>query len=150
MIEPPKPLAATATQGWDQRWQLTLIEPPLEAPEPLPDVTGQPPPRRNVVISRVPAAHKTAEDAAEDFLRQTAPAVPGLEVTDGPVGVTFNDAAAGTQVTVTFAARAEVRLFQTHLFRIDANILTQIVVAWDSERSGESDEMIDAALGFTP
>lgn len=150
MIAPPWLPEVEAWQGWEQRWQLTLIEPQEDLPEELPNVGVRPLPRRNLVISRAPATAASALDAAHEFLRHVGSAVPDLHVDTPPAEMTFRDGTAGAQAVVSFQVEG-VRLIQVHLFRLDADAMTQIVATADEVRSEEErQEMVTAALSFAP
>jgi hypothetical protein len=149
--QPPRLPAVEARPGWEARWQLTLIEPAEEVPGYLESAEPAPKPRLNLVLSCTPTKAGNALEAAREFLEQTQPVVPGLEVTEPPSAILFADGHPGARATVSFWATPEVRLRQHHLFRIDDGQLTQAVVTSDDERpKAETDELIEDVLRFRP
>lgn len=146
-IKPPRLPALEEQEGWETRWQVTLIEPEQRPP---PGYAGEPLPRRNLVISTISAQSEHPIEAAELFLQQTTQAVPNLEVNAVPKETTFNDQHPGSRFDISFFATPDVRLLQTHLFRIDDGVLTQLVVTCDDSRQKDQEKLIDTALTFAP
>lgn len=134
---------------WEERRQITLIEPAKNIA-----VEGQEPkaaPRSNIVLSLVTNTRgQTTQEARDEFVEKTAAAVPGLDVMDKS-DVRFADGANGSQALVGFYAVPGTKLRQTHLFRIDGEIVAQIVVTVDDEIEPErEDGLIAAALKYKP
>jgi hypothetical protein len=151
MVRPPRLPTVETRPGWEARWQLTLIEPIEKVPSYMASTQTAPKPRLNLVLSCTPTEKTEALEAAQEFLEQTQAAVPGLEVTERPSSLEFNDGRPGARATVTFLATPDVRLRQHHLFRIDGDQLTQAVVTSDDARpKADTDELIEAVLGFVP
>jgi hypothetical protein len=149
MIKAPRLSELEQREGWEARWQLTLIEPAESAPAYVGVTTTRP--RRNLVLSSSPAQEPDALAAAESFLEQTKRAVPGLKIDLGPEKIDFKDEHPGARVDISFSATPEVRLLQTHLFRIDDQVVTQLVVTCDDQPDeGQRQELIDCALRFKP
>jgi hypothetical protein len=138
---------------WEKRIQVTWIAPIVETGPAgdLPNVPMKPPPRPNVVISITPTTRETAADAMDDFIRQTRPVVPGLtEIERWPAKI-FADGCEGTGLVIEFPATPDVTLRQTHLFRIDDGVLTQLVatIAADGDEA-EEDLLLESALAYRP
>jgi hypothetical protein len=149
MITPPRLPAVENRPGWETRWQLTLIEPMLEPPEELADLASARP-RLNVVVSVVPADQDVADAAAEKFVNQVRSQVPRLELESERVAITFHDGSLGVRQDISFFA-AGVKLRQAHFFRKDSDVMTQIVVTRDDERSKDDfDSVVADVLGFSP
>lgn len=147
MIEPPA-LPYFENLGWELRWQLTAIE-PVEAPIDLQGAPLKQAPRSNVVVSRVPSTKESAQAAAADFLQQTASAIPGLRHKAMP-DVVFADGVQGAVLELTFPATPEVILWQQHMFRLDPDGMTQLVLTCDSRLSDEEkQELATHVLSFT-
>jgi hypothetical protein len=129
---------------WEIRLQVTLIEPAAKPDPALPAALEQTaPPRANIVVSRH-AARQSPREACEDFLKQTAMAIPQIEI--GEIqAFTFKDGVEGVSVEISFPATPQVRLAQLHAFRIDRGLLAQIVGTSDrKERLGELLELIES------
>jgi hypothetical protein len=151
MIRPPRLPEVENREGWEVRWQLTLIEPVEEVPTYMTGTETAPKPRLNLVLSCTPTKAADALKAAGEFIEQTRAAVPGLEVTEAIAELHFKDGTLGAGVTVGFLATPDVRLRQRHLFRIDDGQLTQAVVTSDDARpKRDTDQLVDAVLGFKP
>jgi hypothetical protein len=147
MIDPPW-LPQLEDIGWEFRWQLTAIE-PAEAPIDLQGAPLQPAPRSNIVVSRVPTNATSAKAAAMEFLEQTTRAIPSMKHEFMP-DVEFPDGVSGAVLQVAFSATAEVTLWQQHVFRLDPDGLTQLVVTCDSRLSDEEKrELAVHVHGFT-
>lgn len=148
MIDPPRLPALEDRDGWESRWQLTLIEPTTAPPEF--DVPVQQLPRCNAVVARSHTADPTSEAAAERFLAETAPLVSELQ-TMARRQIKFNDGTSGYRLDVQFRATSAVTLKQAHLFRLDDSVLTQIVVTADTAReAAEFEDVVKDALSYTP
>jgi hypothetical protein len=137
--------------GWEERVQITWI-----APAEFISVEGQTPrptPRSNIVLSlaRAESASSPAE-ARDNFLKGTQAAVPGLTVVGREDEVGFADGQRGSLIVVEFQASSDTRLRQTHLFRIDENILAQLVITVDADAVSDEQEadLRKAALGYAP
>ena len=146
--------AAALMDGWERRLQETFIAPPkIDEDSELPATgdSSSPPPRANIVVSRSPvASEKTVREACEAFLKQTAAVIPSLQVKSEPEPFAFRDKVDGMAVLVEFVPMPGVTLQQLHLFRIDAQVLTQLVATWASPQSGEwPEKLIDLAAGLT-
>jgi len=150
MIKAPR-LPQLEARGWELRWQLTMIEPAATV-ETIPGVDQLPPPRTNIVLSRTQTEASNPEAAMRHFLDQTKPIVPGLHVPEDAIRpVTFSDGASGFRTEIEFPAAQEIRLWQLHLFRIDAGVTTQIVLTCDTVRDRKEREALEIlALGFVP
>ena len=137
-------------KNWEMRVQLTYIEPADTLKVPLALQTTQAKPRANIVVSRVPATSPTPEAAMNEFYQQTAQAVPGLKrVAQENFG--FKDGSEGMALTVSFHATPQVRLVQKHVFRIDDDVLTQLVATVDEPRISELDTALgDIMRSFSP
>jgi hypothetical protein len=123
---------------WEVRTQVTYIEPPDVLQVPLAVQQTQARPRTNIVVSRSPAAVPTTDEALNNFLTQTAQAVPGLKnLSRG--ALSFDDGGQGSWVTISFNATPQVTLVQWHIFRIDDGILTQLVATVDEWRLADLD-----------
>jgi hypothetical protein len=137
-------------KNWELRVQHTYVEPAATLKAPLAMQNTQAKPRANVVVSRVPASAERPEAAANDFFAQTAQTVPGLRRLSQET-FAFDDGAMGTSLTVAFHATPQLRLVQRHVFRIDADVLTQLVATVDEARASELDENMAAILkSFKP
>jgi len=137
-------------KNWEMRVQLTYIEPADTLKVPLALQTTQAKPRANIVVSRVPATSPTPEAAMNEFYQQTAQAVPGLKRV-AQENFNFKDGSDGMALTVSFHATPQVRLVQKHVFRIDDDVLTQLVATVDEPRIGELDTMLgDIMKSFSP
>ncbi len=149
MITPPRLPAIESRPGWEARWQLTLIEPVLEPPEELADY-ARPRPRSNVVVSVAPTNQEDARAATTAFLDQARSQVPGLELDSECLDIIFHDGSAGARQDISFVAGG-VKLKQAHLFRVDGDVTTQLVITSDAARSGQDFESIVAdVLSFSP
>jgi hypothetical protein len=134
--------------GWEFRWQLTAIE-PAEAPIDLQGAPLHPPPRSNIVVSRVPSNVQSAKAAADEFLQQTKQVVADIRHKFMP-DMEFPDGVSGAVLEVTFQASPEVTLWQQHVFRLDPDCLTQLVLTCDSRLSDEEKgELANHVRGFT-
>lgn len=129
-------------KNWEMRVQLTYIEPADTLKVPLALQSTQAKPRANIVVSRVPATNESPEAALNEFYQQTAQAVPGLKRMNQE-NFAFGDGSQGAALTVSFHATPQVRLVQKHVFRIDEDVLTQLVATVDEPRIAE----LDGALG---
>jgi hypothetical protein len=151
MVRPPRLPEVENRERWEVRWQLTLIEPMEKVPPYMASTQTAPKPRLNLVLSCTPTEKTEALEAAQEFLEQTQAAVPGLEVTERPSSLEFNDGRSGARATVTFWATPDVRLRQHHLFRIDDGQLTQAVVTSDDARpKADTDKLVEDVLRFRP
>lgn len=136
---------------WEVRTQITYIEPPdssLKVPLAVQQTAAKP--RANVVVSRSASSAASAEAAMNDFLSQTAQAVPGLRrLSQGDID--FADGATGVWLTVAFNATPQVRLAQRHVFRMDAGVLTQLVATAEEQRVDDLDgRMTEIIRSFSP
>lgn len=137
-------------KNWEMRVQLTYIEPADTLKVPLALQTTQAKPRANIVVSRVPATSPTPEAAMNEFYQQTAQAVPGLKRV-AQENFPFKDGTEGMALTVSFHATPQVRLVQKHVFRIDDDVLTQLVATVDEPRISELDTALgDIMKSFSP
>ena len=137
-------------KNWEMRVQLTYIEPADTLKVPLALQKTQAKPRANIVMSRVPATRPTPEAAMNEFYQQTAQAVPGLKRMNQE-NFPFNDGGEGIALTVSFHADPQVRLVQKHVFRIDDDVLTQLVATVDERRISELDSTLgDIMKSFKP
>jgi hypothetical protein len=137
-------------EGWEERVQITWIAPPEFIA-----VEGQPrraAPRNNIVLSLVPAESGSSAAARDKFLKETGSAVPGLTEIEREDEVAFADNERGSLIVVEFQATPDTRLRQTHFFRIDENVLAQLVVTVDAEAVSDEQEMElrNAALSYSP
>jgi hypothetical protein len=123
---------------WEVRTQITYIEPPDVMEVPLAVQQTQARPRSNIVVSRSHTAVATTDQALDDFLTQTAQAVPGLKSLDRGT-LSFDDGEQASCVTISFNATPQVRLVQRHIFRIDDGVLTQIVATVDDGHLADLD-----------
>jgi hypothetical protein len=136
-------------KNWEMRVQLTYIEPADTLKVPLALQKIQAKPRANIVVSRVPATRPTPEAAMNEFYQQTAQAVPGLKRMNQE-NFRFNDGGEGIALTVSFAAE-QVCLVQKHVFRIDDDVLTQLVATVNEPRISELDSTLgDIMKSFKP
>jgi hypothetical protein len=122
------------------------------APARLMAAPGQEPKpalRANLVLSLVPAQVETPAEAREQFLRDTAAAVPDYQEVER-ADVAFDDGMAGSLVAVEFRPANDVTLRQRHFFRIDDGMLVQLVATVDAEASDEEDMLHAAALSYKP
>lgn len=131
-LEPPA--------GWEVRLQVTLIE-PASIHNPI----SGPPPRANVVISRLPATSATARAACEDFLQNTTNSLAQAKVEE-IVPFTFQDRVEGVAVQISFAATPQIRLVQVHAFRIDGNVQTQLVATLSESDSANRRKAMENML----
>jgi hypothetical protein len=137
-------------KNWEMRVQLTYIEPADTLKVPLALQTTQAKPRANIVVSRVPATNPSPEAAMNEFYQQTAQAVPGLKRMNQE-NFKFVDGGDGIALTVSFHATPQVRLVQKHVFRIDDEVLTQLVATVDEPRISELDSTLgDIMKSFKP
>lgn len=131
-------LQSLREQGWELRLQATWIA-PVQVAKGIPGISAapSPPPRVNLVISINRLAGDAATDplaAASQFIEQTAQAqVPGFRVEQRPAAITFADGHEGASAVVRFNATVDMQLRQHHLFRIDDDHCTQMVVTCDAE-----------------
>lgn len=136
---------------WEVRSQITLLEPEdagLQAPLAMRQSSAKP--RANFVISRQKSDSPDGASARREFLEQSAQAIPGLKLHSEDV-VAFGDGESGASVTLSFAATPQIRLAQRHIFRLDADILTQIVITVDEHRLEElSGVLLTSAKSFDP
>ncbi|MEO0813109.1 MAG: hypothetical protein AAFY60_09625 [Myxococcota bacterium] len=135
---------------WEVRSQITLLEPEdagLQAPLAMRQSAAKP--RANFVISRQETGDGSSVDAREEFLEQSAQAIPGLKL-HGKDDVAFADGGQGASVTLSFSATPQIRLAQRHVFRKDGKVLTQIVVTVDEHRLSELDgPLLDAVRSYS-
>ncbi len=138
-LEPPA--------GWEVRLQVTLVEPESsQAPNPM----FGPPPRANVVVSRLPATSPTPRAACEEFLQKTRKSVSQLKVEE-IVPFTFQDRVEGVAVQISFAATPQIQLVQFHAFRVDNRIQTQLVATLaESDSADRRKAMQDLLKKFRP
>jgi hypothetical protein len=133
--------------GWESRLQITYIEPLPPKNQNLPNVLEElPPPRLNVVVSRVPTEETDSSSACEEFLTQTAKAVPGLELMEEPGALMFDDGVEGILTRVRFAASPQVLLVQLHAFRIDDGLLSQLVATVADTEAAQREEELRAII----
>jgi hypothetical protein len=136
-------------KNWEMRVQLTYIEPADTLKVPTLHKT-QAKPRANIVVSRVPATSPTPEAAMNEFYQQTAQAVPGLKRINQE-NFHFVDGGEGIALGVSFDATPQARLVQRHVFRIDDDVLTQLVATVDESRISELDSTLgDIMKSFKP
>jgi len=148
MITPPRLPIVENKVGWEKRWQLTLIEPQLKPPEEL-DGIILPSPRLNVVVSVAPAKHVDASATAAEFLGTVGTQVPGLELEGGCVEISFHDGSHGVRQDLSFPTGG-LKLRQAHLFRVDGDVASQIVVTSDADRSKpEFEAIVTDVLSFS-
>ena len=136
-------------RGYDMRVQVTWIA-PQQAVDAAVGVNVKPSPRSNLVASIEPVTHATPDAALDQFLAEVRSVVPGLEEKQRWSDQEFADGTTGAGVEVEFPATADVRLRQTHLLRIDGDVLTRLVVTVDTEVGAEEDVLLDAARRFDP
>jgi len=137
-------------KNWEMRVQLTYIEPADTLKVPLALQKTRAKPRANIVVSRVPAMSPTPGAAMNEFYQQTAQAVRGLKRMNQE-NFRFNDGGEGIALTVSFHAESQVRLVQKHVFRIDDDVLTQLVATVDEPRISELDSTLgDIMKSFKP
>jgi hypothetical protein len=138
-------------KNWEMRVQLTYIEPAVTLKVPLALQKIQAKPRANIVVSRGPATSPTPEAAMNEFYQQTAQTVPGLRRMNQE-NFRFGDGGEGIALTVSFhATTTQVRLVQKHVFRIDDDVLTQLVATVDEPRIFELDSTLgDIMKSFKP
>jgi hypothetical protein len=132
---------------WESRLQMTYIEPLPPNAQNLPIVQKEePPPRLNVVVSRVPTEETVPSAACEKFLTQTAMIVPGLELLEDPGAFMFDDGVEGVLTSVRFAASSQLWLLQLHAFRIDDGLLSQLVATVADTDAAQREEELRALL----
>lgn len=136
-------------RGYDMRVQVTWIA-PQQAVDDTVSVNVKPSPRSNLVASIEPATHATPGEALDQFLAEVRSVVPGLEEKQRWSDQEFADGTTGAGVEVEFPATADVRLRQTHLLRIDGDMLTRLVVTVDTEVGAEEDFLLETAARFDP
>jgi hypothetical protein len=137
-------------KNWEMRVQLTYSEPAARLEVPHVVKPTQAKPRANIVVSRVPATSPTPEAAMNEFYQQTAQAAPGLKRMNQE-NFWFGDGGEGIALTVSFHATPLLRLVQKHVFRIDDDVLTQLVATVDETRISELDSTLgDIMKSFTP
>lgn len=141
-----------AAQNWEVRLQVTYLAPTEPADPSLPiDIDLIPPPRTNIVVSRVSTQQTDPAVECRNFIQQTATAVPGLEEIGSPSPLDFNDGVKGVVTQVSFPASDRIKLTQLHAFRIDKGILTQLVATIDETQSAQKlDELRHTLQSFTP
>lgn len=137
-------------ETWEVRTQVTLLEPEDKA---LVDPKLPPPasaPRANLVISRHAAANTNPAEALQDFLKSSAREIPQFKLL-GQESVEFHDGGHGESVSLTFPATATVQLAQRHVFRVDDDTMTQIVITVDAYRVDELDTtLMELLKSFHP
>ena len=105
------------------------------------------------MLSLVPAELGSSTIEARDtFLKSTVEAVPGLTEIEREDDVAFADGARGSLIVSEFPATPDIRLRQIHLFRIDEDILAQLVCTADAEAVSDEEEieLREAALSYSP
>lgn len=125
-------------ETWEVRTQVTVLEPEdkgLVDPKLPPPASA---PRANLVISRQAAANADPAEALQDFVKTSAREIPQFKLL-GQGSVAFHDGGHGESVSLSFPATATVQLAQRHVFRVDDDIMTQIVITVDAYRVDELD-----------
>ena len=84
MTRPPRLPEIENREGWEVRWQLTLIEPVAEVPAYMTGTETAPKPRLNLVLSCTPTKAADALAAAREFLEQTQAVVPAWRLPSRP------------------------------------------------------------------
>lgn len=141
-----------STDAWETRLQVTYLS-PVEPSDPnLPvEVDSKPPPRANIVVSRLLATETDPGMECRKFLSQTIKSVPNVEIVSDITPLNFNDGVLGAVTEISFPATPEVRLTQFHAFRIDDGLLTQLVATLaEVEAPQNGDELRRRLLSFAP
>jgi hypothetical protein len=147
--------------GWELRTQHTLLEPQESDNEGgLEDFggDGRPPgaPRGNLVISRQVVSEGDAEPKAQlrEFLDQSAQAIPNLQILRGPETLHFVDGEQGDAVVIQFSATPGIDLIQLHCFRLDSDVVTQIVATVGENQGArlklEAGDLYRLVCSFSP
>ncbi len=137
-------------EHWEARSQITLLEPQSAGPTLPTRHATEPGPRANLVISRQRSDERSSADAMQNFVRQSAEAIPGLELHERDA-VAFADGGAGDYQVLSFDAKPNVRLAQSHVFRLDDDVLTQIVITVAERRIAElRGPLLELAQSFRP
>jgi hypothetical protein len=138
--------------GWEeQRVQITWL-----APAEFIAVEGQPArptPRSNIVLSLIPAEPgDNPIEARNKFIQQTRTSISGLTEIEHEDKVVFADGKLGSLIVVEFQATSDTRLRQTHLFRIDEDVVAQLVTTVDADAVSDEQEteLRNAALSYSP
>jgi flagellar biosynthesis component FlhA/Tfp pilus assembly protein PilF len=140
-----RPQQRSEMEDWEIRLQHTYVA-PLSSSE---ETDGRPRTHSNVVVSRGPNSLDTVADAVAKFLGQIKGSVPNMEICDEPALLEFDDHVKGMQCSIKFPANETVLLRQIHAFRLDGDILTQIVATLsENEVSQLLDKMAALVRGF--
>ncbi|MEM1073729.1 MAG: hypothetical protein AAF665_09505 [Pseudomonadota bacterium] len=131
--------------AWEARSQITLLEPESTLDADLKPTVSASRPRTNFVISRAASDGKDRYEARQEFLMNGAQAIPQFKILSDE-DLFFDDGVEGASVKLTFPATPVVQLVQQHVFRIDADLLTQIVVTVDTHRARELEDNLLAVL----
>lgn len=129
-------------QGWSSRVQAVWIEPEntrLAAPLARSEVKAAP--RANIALAREPAKHPSAAAARDAFLVETGKTIPMLRRLSD-CDVAFEDGTAGVGVTIAFPATPQITVLQLHYFRLDGEVMTQLVATISEQRGAELETKI--------
>jgi type III secretory pathway component EscV/Tfp pilus assembly protein PilF len=140
-----RPQQPSEMEDWEIRLQHTYVA-PLSSRE---ETDERPRTHSNIVVSRGPNSLDTVADAVAKFLGQIKGSVPNMEICDEPALLEFDDHVKGMQCSIRFPANETVLLRQIHAFRLDGDILTQIVATLSEyEVSQLLDRMAALVRGF--
>jgi hypothetical protein len=134
------------TEDWEHRSQHTYIEPNFWNYR----TSEGPNPRANIIVSRELNPSDTVDEAIDNFLSRTKRAVPAMEVCDDSASLEFDDHVKGMCCSIRFPATETVTLRQIHAFRLDGDILTQIVAtASEDQFSRAADKLLKSVRSFS-
>jgi hypothetical protein len=136
--------------GWELRTQEMWYEPERRELEPRMAVHKSNPMRANIVVNRSTGRGKTAQELESSGIREMLALMPTLRRL-GSEPMRFADGRDGIVTMVVVPVGPQVRLLQAHVFRVDGEVATQIVInVEESRKTYLEKELLPLVLAFRP